>query len=465
MKRDFNLDALFYPSTLALVGASGDENKVGGRFLKSFISSNFKGKLYPVNPRMREIMGLECYSSILDIPDEIDLVVLTIPARTTEEVMLQCAQKRVKFTVILGTGFSEIGALGKELEARVLRIAREGGVRIVGPNCMGIFSSGARLNTIVADYKLQYEPGTVSVFAQSGWVSENTVLLCLNRGLRLSKVVSSGNQSDLDTLAYLKYFGDDTQTKVIGAYLEGIKRGQEVLTLAREITEKKPIIIWKSGRTPAGSRAVSSHTGSLAGVAEITEAAFRQAGVVRANNLEELHDFIIAFSSPQLPRGKRVGILVESGGAGAAAADACESMGLQIPVLSKETQEEIRAFVKDIIPPSGGIANPVDLVWPPIQGAEQLWVKCIEMLARDVDIILVLIYYPTLSDDKFREEMAAMRDRLGKPLIFIPGHHLSQLQGMASYVGTGLPAYPTPERAARAIYALCQYASYRRKAE
>ena len=459
MEHNLSLDALFYPSSLAVVGASSDENKIGGRFLKCFLSAGFKGRLYPINPRATEIMGLKSYPSILDVPDEIDLALLTIPSAMTEEAMLQCARKRVRFAVVHGTGFSEFGPLGKDLEVRVLQIARQGGVRIVGPNCMGLFSPGARLNTIVARYQLPYEPGAVSVLAQSGWVSENTILMGLHRGLRFSKVVSSGNQSDLDTVAYLEYFGADPRTSVIGAYLEGFKRGREVLALAREITKHKPIILWKSGRTPAGGRAVASHTGSLAGSDQVTDAALRQAGVVRVQHLEELHDLLAAFSCPQLPRGRRVGVLVESGGGGAAAADACEGLGLEIPVIPQAIQDEMKAFVKDMIPPSSGIANPVDLVWAPVQGADRLWAGAIEILAKAVDVVMVLMYYP-LSNDKFAEEMAALRDRLGKPLIFLPGHPTTEVEGMAAYVRRGLPTYPTPERAARAIQALYQYASY-----
>jgi len=462
LRQSLSLDALFNPSSLAVIGASDDVTKIGGRFLKCFLNAGFRGKLYPINPRATEVMGLKCYPSVLEVPDEIDLALLTVPSQLTEEVMLQCARKRVKFTVVHGTGFSEIGALGKELEARVLQIAREGGVRIVGPNCMGLFSPGARLNTILARYQIPYEPGTVSVFAQSGWVSENTIHMGLQRGLRFSKVISSGNQGDLDTVAYLEYFGADPQTSVIGAYLEGIQRGREVMALAKEITKRKPVVIWKSGRSPSGSRAVASHTGSLAGSYQVTDAALRQAGVARAQNLEEMHDLLVAFSCPQLPRGKRVGVLVESGGGGAAAADACESLGLEIPTITQSVQDEIKAFTKGMIPPASGLANPVDLVWAPTEGADRLWAGSTEILAKAVDAVMVIMYYP-FSDDKFGEQLAALRDRVGKPLIFLPGHPTTQVEGMAAYVRRGLPTYPTPERAARAIQALYQYASYLRE--
>lgn len=460
MAPNLSLDALFNPSSLALIGASADVNKLGGRFLHSVVSDGFKGKIYPINPKADEILGLKCYPSVLEVPGEIDLALITLPSAVTEEAMLQLARKQVKFAVVHGTGFSETGTLlGKGRERRIVEIAREGGIRLVGPNCMGLFSPASRLNTILARYRLPYELGKTSVFSQSGWVSENLIHMGLQRGLRFNKVVSSGNHSDLGTVDYLEYFGADPQTAIIGAYLEGIQQGREVMALAREISKKKPVIIWKAGRSPSGSRAIASHTGSMADSCQVTEAALQQAGVVRAHHLEDLVDLLVAFSSPQLPRGKRVGILVESGGGGAAAADACESLNLEVPILPEIIQNQVRAFIEGKIPPSAGISNPVDLVFAPSEGADRLWAGCIEILAPAVDALMIIMYYP-LTDDKLREKLAGLRDTLGKALIFLPGHPTVQGDGMAAYVRGGLPTYPTPERAARAISALYRYGRY-----
>ncbi|MBW2084554.1 MAG: CoA-binding protein [Deltaproteobacteria bacterium] len=277
-----SLDPLLKPATLAVVGASADITKIGGRFIKSFLSSGFTGKLYPIHLKANEIMGLKTYTSVLDVPDEIDLALLTIPAAATEEAMKQCALKGVKFVVVHGTGFSEIGALGKELETKVLQIAREGDIRVVGPNCMGLFCPQVKLNTIVADYEFPFEPGPVGFCGQSGWVCENTVLWGTLRGLCFSGVISSGNQADLNILDYLDYFGNDSSTRVIGAYQEGVKDGNGLLEKAKSISKVKPIVLWKTGRSEAGARAVASHTASLAGSSRVTDAAFKQAGILKA---------------------------------------------------------------------------------------------------------------------------------------------------------------------------------------
>jgi len=244
------LELLFNPSSVALIGASKDMWKSGGFFLRSLVNHGFGGQVYPVNPRESEILGLRTYPSVLDIPGEIDLAIMTIPAQATEQAMLECAQKGVKFVVLHTAGYSETGDEGSELEDRVIQIARQGGVRVIGPNCMGIYSPQAKLNTIMPfidlpemGIDLPMEMGNVAFVGQSGWASETFIISGHDRGLRVSRVISSGNQSDLDTVDYLEYFGADPNTRVIAAYVEGIKRGRELLRVAGEVSKRKPIII------------------------------------------------------------------------------------------------------------------------------------------------------------------------------------------------------------------------------
>ena len=454
-----SLDSLLEPATLAVVGASTDVTKIGGRFIKSFLGSGFTGKLYPIHLKASEIMGLKAYPSVLDVPDDIDLALLTIPAAATEEAMKQCARKGVKFVVIHGTGFSEFDALGKGLETRVLQIAREGGVRVVGPNCMGLFCPQVKLNTIVSEYDLAFDPGPVGFCGQSGWVCENTVLWGSQRGLRFRGVISSGNQADLNILDYLDYFGEDPSTRVIGAYQEGIKDGNGLLEKARSISKVKPIVIWKSGRSEAGARAVASHTASLAGSSQVTDAALKQTGIVRARNLEELHDLLIAFCTPYLPKGKRVSVLVESGGGGAAAADACEPLGLEVPPIPDEVRREFIDFTTGKIPPTSGMTNPVDIAWAPAQGTREFWLGCIEILVKTGDVLIVMTYQD-LTDEGFIKGVLELMDQAAKPIILIPGHHTTQAEGMAKCVRSGIPVYPTPERAVKAVLAMTEYARY-----
>lgn len=456
-----SLDPLFNPSSLALIGASKDVAKAGGRLLKSLIDNGFAGRLYPVNPKEPEIMGLRSYPSILAVPGEVDVAILVTPAEMAPDIMAECAARGVKFAIIHSAGFGEMGNEGKERQVRVLEAASQGGVRIVGPNCMGLYSPRARINTIVTDVFLPPEEGSAACFGQSGWVTENFILMGHQRGLRFSQVISSGNQIDLSAEDYLEYFGADPQTKVIAAYIEGIKDGRRFLEVAKRVSREKPIIVWKPGASDAGARAVASHTGSLAGSDAIFSAVARQAGLLRVHTLEELIDLALAFSSTCLPKGNRVGLLVESGGGAAAAADACSSLGLEVPTFPEEIRGALRDFLTGTIPPSAGFANPVDLVWPPFEESPRLFLGCLEIMAPAVDCFIVIDYYP-FTDEKFMKSLAALRDKLGKPITVIPGHPSLSVEGMSLYARSGLPTYPTPERAARALAALWRYSQWRR---
>ena len=459
------LELLFNPSSVALIGASKDMWKSGGFFLRSLVNHGFRGQVYPVNPRESEILGLRTYPSVLDIPGEIDLAIMTIPAQATEQAMLECAQKGVKFVVLHTAGDSETGDEGSELEDRVIQIARQGGVRVIGPNCMGIYSPQAKLNTIMPfidlpemGIDLPMEMGNVAFVGQSGWASETFIISGYDRGRRLSRGISSGKQRDLDTVDYLEYFGADPNTRVIAAYVEGIKRGRELLRVAGEVSKRKPIIIWKAGRTAAGARAVASHTGSLAGSDLVYSSAFKQAGIIRAQNMEELIDFAVAFSCPYPPAGNHVGIIVEAGGGAVAAADACESLGLQISPFSKEVQDELGDYLREIKSPSYAVKNPVDLVWPPFSEYSRIVPRCLEIMAKAVDALLVVTYYP-LTDERYAQGMKELEERVKKPLFIVPPYPTRQSEGLSNYTQKGIPAFPTPERAAKALAAFFEYHS------
>jgi len=450
------LELLFNPSALALIGATNNIWKSGGFFLKSLIDHGFRGQVYPINPRESEISGLRAYPTVLDIPGEVDLAIMTIPAPATEEVMLQCAQKGIKFVIIHSAGFGETGDEGRELEDRVIQIARQGGVRVVGPNCMGIYSPEARVNTIVPFIDLPMEMGDVAFVGQSGWASESFIISGYDHGLRVSRVISSGNQSDLDTVDYIKYFGADPNTRVIAAYVEGIKRGRELIRVAGEVSKRKPIIIWKAGRSAAGARAVASHTGSLAGSDLVHDGAFKQAGIIRAQSMEEVIDFAVAFCCSHPPAGNRVGIIVEAGGGAVAAADACESLGLQISPLPKEVQDDLRDYLVEIKSPSYAVRNPVDLVWPPFNEYSRVLPRCLEIMAGAVDALLAVTYYP-LTDEPYAQGMKELVERVRKPLFVVAPYPTRQSDGLSLYTQKGMPAFPTAERAAKALAMLVQY--------
>jgi len=459
LRRAQGLDRLFSPCSLAIIGASKDDQKSGGLFLKSLISSGFRGKLYPVNPKESEIMGVKSYPSVLDIPGEVDLVIMAVPARAVNQAMAECAQKGVKFAIVHAVGFAELGGQGRELENEMLQIAQRSNTRIVGPNCMGLFCPGVGINTIVFGSSFNKETGPVAFVGQSGWISENFILMGYERGLRFSKVISLGNQSDLTIEDFLEYFANDAQTKVIACYIEGVKRGRQFLQLVKQISKRKPIIVWKTGRTEVGIRAVASHTGSLAGNSLVFDTALKQSGAVRAQNLEELIDLTVGFTCPVMPRGNRLGVLAGAGSGAAASADVCQPLGLEIPTLSTETQKELANTLQGVIPPFSTPRNPVDVVWPPAELSAGVFLQCSRIMLKDVDAVLLLTYAEL--DEHFIASLVSLRDEMGKPIIVIPGHSTEQKQGMSLMTRNGIPTFTIPERALNTLSAMVGYSRYR----
>jgi acyl-CoA synthetase (NDP forming) len=456
-----DLKRLFQPRSVAIVGASQDESKSGGMFVSSLLKDGYQGTIYPINRKEAEIMSLKSYPSVLDVPGEIDLAVMAIPAQSVPQAMAECAQKGVKFAIVHSVGFSELGTEGKELERQMVEAARRGGVRVVGPNCMGIFSPRGSLNTIVPYARVPMESGSVAFVGQSGWASENMTRLGSERGLRFSGIISIGNQSDLTIEDFLEYFGNDPETKVFAAYIEGLKQPRRFLKLAEKISPEKPIIVWKGGSSEFGAKAAASHTGSLAGNYALFEAASRQKGIISARSLEELMDLAAAFSCPYLPTGKEIGLLIEAGGGAVASGDACARAGLNISPLPEGVQQKLREFLKDKIPPSPSLKNPVDLVWAPLNEAPSIYAACLEIMAPAVDSCLT-ICYAFLHDEWFLSRLESIRDRNKKPIIVVPGNSIDQRQGMSLATRRGIPAYAMPDNAVKALAAMTQRAEYLR---
>ena len=457
-----SLDLVFNPKTVALIGASEDIFKSGGMFLKSFIDCGLKSELFLVNPRGGEIRGFKAYPSVLDIPKEIDLAIITIPSSATPKAVEDCSKKEVKFIVVHAAGFGEIGVEGKEIEEKMTQTARRGGPRIIGPNCMGIYCPEARLNTVVPYVeRVTEESGDVALIAQSGWVCEFIMLVGYEQGLRFSKVVSIGNQSDLTFVDFLQYLGSDPKTSLICAYIEGVKNGRDFIGVARKVSKSKPIIIWKAGRTEAATRAITSHTGSLAGDHAIHEVASKQAGIITAQGAEELLDMAMAFRCPYLPKGNKVGIIVDAGGAGVAASDACEMLGLKVVNLPEETRLELKDLLRGVIPPFSGVSNPVDLVWLPLGQASSIHPQIVKIMSEAVDAFMIFTYDPfatitrEIFAEDYRSEMLKTREKVRKPIVFVTPHPSRELD-ISLWTKNGLPVYPTPERAAKALSTLAQ---------
>lgn len=460
MDDGLDLSFLFRPRSLAVVGVSGDQGRGGGFIWWKIQKQGFLGKKYPISRSCTQIDGVACFRSLADVDGAIDLVIAAIPAKAVESLLEECALKGIRFVVVHAAGFAELGEEGRVLQERVLMVARNSGIRIVGPNCMGIFCPDVRLNTIVEVEQEDLQPGAVAFCGQSGWATENFVAGGSARGLRFSTVISSGNQADLNLLDYLSCFGKDPSTKVICAYAEGVIGGRELLPLAAVVGRQKPVIIWKSGFSQAGRRAALSHSGSITGHRGVWQGAVRSAGIMAPEGFEELVDLAVAFSSPPFPRGKKVGIMAEAGGGGISASDACEKLGLEVSPFSAELQNDLAGFLKNYLPPFSGTGNPLDLVWLPKEEALTICAKCIELIAGEVDSVILMSYQPFVLPElrpAYIETLSRLRDRFRLPIYIVPPYAARAGREMKEFTLAGLPAFPSFERAAKAVSATYQW--------
>ncbi len=454
MANAINMDRLFKPSSLAIIGASNDTGKAGGRFLKGLIDTGYQGTLCPVNPNGGEIQGIKSYRSIQEVPGEIDLAILTVPGRTAPAVIADCARKRVKFAIVHSAGFSELGEEGRQMEKEMLRAAATGGTRIIGPNCMGLCVPESKINTIVYNFGIG-EPGHIAFIGQSGWVTENVVVLGKERGIRFSKILSIGNQSDLTIEDIMAYLADDTDTHAIAFYAEGLKKGRDFLRTVQDTIRNKPVIAWKAGRSHVGARSASSHTGSLAGNHVVFDALAKQAGMVVVRDLDELMDMMAGFSCPVAPQGNRVAVLCESGGGAVAAGDTAEACGLEIPTLTEASQQKLIDILTGKIPPFAAPRNPVDIVWGPADNPGALFTGCGRVMLSETDSAVMLDYQKF--DEKFAQQLSELRDSTGKPVFIVPGYLTFARSGMAVMTSRGIPAFSTPAKALRVLSEVVGY--------
>jgi acyl-CoA synthetase (NDP forming) len=477
MKLTQQLDYLFNPGSVALIGASNNLAKWGFHVLSLLISKGGR-HIYPINRNEAEVQGLKAYPSVGKVPGPVDLAVITVPFVEVPAAMKDCARKGVKVAVVIPGGFAETGSEGARIQREVVEIARQGGIRFVGPNGMGHFDTSADFFTV--PYLPPVRKGPLALIAQSGNTSQSIVYLACELGLGFSKYVSSGNEADLHFEDYMEYLAQDEETKIILGYIEGLKEGRRFFELAREITRKKPIVIMKAGRTEAGARAARSHTAALAGSDVVCEAAFKQSGVIRVEEAGELIDVALVLLGQPLPRGRRVGVLSSGGGAAVIAADALMRQHLELPQLSPDTIEKLNS----LLPPRWSHVNPVET------GGDPFSYACLWALMEDenVDAALVIggggvtgsyakwVSLPTtvsgqidqwLEDAELTElsdvdKALQLMKKYQKPIIFanmgVPtprkGKVYEKLQ--KEYI---IP-FLTPERAAKALALLVQYSEY-----
>ena len=450
------LKAIFEPGSVAIIGASSTPDKWGNILLKNLLSNGFKGHVYPVNPKEKTILGTVCYPSVLDIPDPVDMALIAVPRSHALLVAKECGIKGVQGIIMVTAGFSETGDKGREPEKKLMEIIDRYDMRLVGPNTLGVVNAHIGMNASIIS-RLP-EPGGISFITQSGTLGLALVDWTMEMGIGLHIVVSTGNKSNIDDVDLLTYLASDPKTDVIAMYVEGINRGREFIKVAKEIS--KPILVVKSGRTRSGSKAVFSHTGSMAGADEVYSAAFKQAGIIRVDNIENLFDSALALSVQPAPYGNRVGILSNGGGASIIASDACERMGLIIPALQNDTRQKIREY----IPEFASARNPIDSAG---LSTYDVYNGIVKQMLLDPNIdALIVIYVDTVVNDAALPAQAIVdihRGKCNKPIIACWMGGTGTRAGVDILEKGGLPNYPVPERAVIALKSLVQHNGFLEK--
>jgi acetyl coenzyme A synthetase (ADP forming)-like protein len=474
------MERFFNPSSVAVVGASRKIMKAGHVIFKNFVDNKrrgvFRGELYPVNPHEEYILGYRCYPSLTEIIGEVELVVIAVPARFVPQVMEDAAKKGVRVAVIISGGFGEVG--NHELEKQVKTVAEKAGIRVLGPNCLGVYDSSTGVDMLfLPETKVlttgdevvatpRPMPGPIAIVTQSGAFGVAALDYLAGRQLGLSKFVSFGNKIDVDESEMLEYLLQDEQTRVILLYAESIEAGRKFMKVAEKVTKEKPIVALKSGRTEAGIRAALSHTGAIAGLDRIYDSVFAQVGVIRAKDMEEFFDVgkALAFQPPAT--GRNVAIITSAGGPAIMAADECESRGIRVKRFSDQTIEKFEALKRaGKIPSFATNLNPLDLTG---SVTSDMFVEGVKILLEDPEIHSIIViglhHAPALQED-FVDRIANVARNYTKPVVACDiGETEMALYIRSRFDKQGIPAYPSPEDAARAVVALVKYGQYLRKA-
>lgn len=450
------VESLFYPKAVAVIGASRNPGKLGYLILDNLLRYGFRARVYPVNPQASEILGLPVYPNVLAVPDDIDLAVIVVPAPAVESVLADCGAKSVRAAVIISAGFAELGAEGARAQKRLADIAQKYGIRIVGPNSVGVLNSFHRLNASFAEGAPT--EGHVAVMTQSGAVATAMLDWAGVAQLGFSQFVSLGDKVDVDEAELLRAWASDPQCRVVVGYLESIRDGRAFISAAYQITARKPVVLMKVGQTSAGAAAARSHTGALAGADQVVDAAFRQAGIVRAYTMDELFDLALAFAYAPLPAGRRIAVVTNAGGPGVMAADAFERQGLRLSSLTPETVAGLLSDLPDV----ASIQNPVDLRG---DADASLYQRALQLILADpgVDGALVLLTPQVVTEPEGTARVIAHLTRtITKPVLAVYMGGVAISRGRDMLERAGVPVYAYPERAVRAMAAMATYADYRR---
>ena len=452
------LEAIFNPKSVAIIGASRTPGKVGYVLTKNMIDSGYDGEIYPINPNAEEILGLKAHPSVMDVPGDVDLAVIAIPSAYVLQVAEECGKKGVKALVVISAGFKETGHEGALLERQLVAVGEKYGMRIQGPNCLGLINTAVPINLSFAAGMPRR--GRIGFISQSGALGTAVLDWVLQQDIGFHSFISLGNKGDLDEVDYIEAMGEDEDIAVILLYLESIEKGRRFLEVASAVVEKKPVIILKGGTSNAGARAAGSHTGALVGSFLAYKTAFDRAGVILAESVEELFNYAIAFTVQPLPKGEGVAIVTNAGGPGILATDLSEKLGIRMAGISGETRNRLR----NGLPPAAATGNPVDVLG---DAKADRYKFAVETVLRDGRVYAVVVLLTPQAMTESTETAVALAEIMkrdpGKPVIavFMGGNSVKEA---AEYLNdSGIPCYDFPEKGIKTISAMYEYSRFLRE--
>jgi len=446
---------LLYPESIAVVGASSNPQKVGNAVLKNILDGGFEGPVYPINPKSKTILGVKCYPSLLDVPNNIDSAVIVVNRDIVIPIIKDCSKKDVKAAIVISSGFGETDEEGRKAQKELVKQAKLSKITMMGPNCLGLINPWQKLNAAFG--QSIDEPGGIALISQSGaliasiqdWAKENKV--------GFSLIASIGNKAAIDEVDFFEYLKSDKKTKVIAAYLEDISRGQEFMRIAERAGKIKPLVILKSGRSKAGAKAASSHTGSLAGSDVAYECAFQRLGVIRAQSIENLFDISTALAYQPLPQGNRMAVITNAGGPGIMMSDALEMSGLTVVNIDDKTKSNLLK----ILPPSASANNPIDVLGDADSGR---YGKSLDLTLKSnsVDgVIVILTPQKMTNDSAIAKELVKISKKYSKPVVTCFMGADTVKNGLNILRENHIPQYSVPERAASAMLEMVKYNKYK----
>jgi len=449
------LKSLFQPSSVAVVGASRTVGKVGHDVLKNILVSGYKGEVYPINPEAKKILGQKCYDTLLNVPGKVEMAVIAVPASIVPKITEEAGEKKVETLVVISAGFKESGIEGSRRENLLVEMCKRSGMRLLGPNCLGVIDTYTPLNASFASFIPNR--GNLAFISQSGALGTAVLDWSIKEGLGFSKFLSLGNKADINENDLMLELAEDKNTKAILMYLEGVKDGKKFLKVAEDVTRKKPVVILKSGVTDAGARAVSSHTGTMAGSDLAFDVAFKQTGVIRADTAQELFDIAEMFSTQPLPKGKIIAVVTNAGGPGILATDAIEKSCLTMAPISSDLRESLRAK----LPQASGFNNPIDVLGDADSERYKYTLETI-LESSDVDSVLVILTPQAMTkpDDIAKAIIKVKNAHREKVLIasFLGGEQVDN--AVKLLVKSKIPNYPFPERAVKSLSVMVSYIDY-----